>query len=111
MPQSRGILLCTLLLLLLLLLFAPLIACPVLYHYQRHLATIPSGLPAEESQLMKKRRGQTIRTMEAMSVLDIARGLEDGGDAGERKGGKKKGGRGGDMMAGSSDAMFDDFSD
>ena len=43
---------------------------------QRHLVTIPSGLPVDDLKLMKKRRAQTIRTMEAMSVLDIARGLE-----------------------------------
>lgn len=85
---------------------------------QRHLTEIPSGLPTEEAKLMKKRRAHTIRTMEAMSVLDIAKGLdeEENGDDGfgeDRSGGKKKkskkgGGRDDDDMYGGKGG-FEDF--
>lgn len=62
---------------------------------------------------MKKRRGQTIRTMEAMSVLDIARGLEDEGDeeSGGKKGSKRKEGKKGEMSMVGGDDVLDYFSD
>jgi hypothetical protein len=52
------------------------------------LETFPAGLPEEELKLMKKRRKQTLHTLDSMSVLDIAQGLKEkelaraGGDGG-----------------------------
>lgn len=53
----------------------------VLYFLQRHLVSIPPGLDANEKKSMEQRRKIAIRTMEAMSVLEISAGqMEDGED-------------------------------
>ena len=44
---------------------------------QRHLGSLPSGLSAEDSKLIKSRIKITARTMEAMTVLDTAKGLAE----------------------------------
>lgn len=44
---------------------------------QHHFKKIPSGLNEAETKLMEKRRKDTIRTMDAMSVLDIAQGVAE----------------------------------
>ena len=46
----------------------------ILNDTQSHLQKIPSGLDPIETKAMKKRRKITVKTMEAMSVLDIAAG-------------------------------------
>lgn len=43
-------------------------------HTQSHLQKIPAGLDPSETKAMEKRRKVTVKTMEAMSVLDIAAG-------------------------------------
>ena len=46
----------------------------ILNDTQSHLQKIPSGLDPIETKAMEKRRKITVKTMEAMSVLDIAAG-------------------------------------
>ena len=41
---------------------------------QSHLQKIPAGLDPVEMKAMERRRKITVKTMEAMSVLDIAAG-------------------------------------
>ena len=43
---------------------------------QHHFKTLPSGLSNEDVILVKKRKARTIRTMDAMSVLDVAIGID-----------------------------------
>ena len=60
-------------------------------HIQSHLEKIPSGLDPIEMKAMERRRKVTVKTMEAMSVLDIAAGAmeqeetEDMSAAAERR--------------------------
>ena len=42
--------------------------------FQSHLEKIPSGLDPIEMKAMERRRKVTVKTMEVMSVLDIAAG-------------------------------------
>ncbi len=42
---------------------------------QKYLVDIPRGLPDDERKSVEKRRKLTLRTMEAMSVLDITKEL------------------------------------
>lgn len=49
----------------------------VLIFLQSHFKTLPSGLDPAETRLMERRRKETLRTMEAMSVLDIAQGVAE----------------------------------
>lgn len=42
---------------------------------QRYMPGIPKGLDPVASKLMKQRRKVAIRTFEAMSVLDISKGM------------------------------------
>ena len=61
------------------------------YLFQSHLEKIPSGLDPIEMKAMERRRKVTVKTMEAMSVLDIAAGAmeqeetEDMSAAAERR--------------------------
>lgn len=43
--------------------------------FQRYMPGIPKGLDPVASKLMKQRRKVAIRTFEAMSVLDISKGM------------------------------------
>ena len=58
---------------------------------QSHLQKIPSGLDPVESKAMEKRRKIAVKTMEAMSVLDMAAGAmeqeeqDDMGAAAEKR--------------------------
>mmetsp|Transcript_23243 Transcript_23243/g.23452 ORF Transcript_23243/g.23452 Transcript_23243/m.23452 type:complete len:223 (+) Transcript_23243:2584-3252(+) len=45
----------------------------ILVFLQTHLTVIPDGLDATETRKMRQRRKQTLRTMEAMNVLDMVR--------------------------------------
>lgn len=49
----------------------------VLIFLQHHFKQIPRGLSPAETKLMERRRKETLRTMEAMSVLDIAQGVAE----------------------------------
>lgn len=44
---------------------------------QRYLEKIPSGLDPVESKKIQRRRKTTIKTMEAMTVLDVSKGMMD----------------------------------
>uniref|UniRef100_A0A7S3MET0 MI domain-containing protein n=1 Tax=Spumella elongata TaxID=89044 RepID=A0A7S3MET0_9STRA len=47
----------------------------ILFFLQRYMPGIPKGLDPVASKLMKQRRKVAIRTFEAMSVLDISKGM------------------------------------
>lgn len=49
----------------------------VLIFLQHHFTKIPDGLDEADTKLMERRRKETIRTMNAMSVLDIAQGVAE----------------------------------
>jgi hypothetical protein len=65
---------------------------------QSHFKEIPSGLGRAETKLMERRRRETIRTMDAMSVLDIAQGVAE-----------REGGSGGNQTKQRKKQQFDDF--
>jgi hypothetical protein len=43
--------------------------------WQKYLPAIPKGLPPADAKKMSQRRKMAIRTFEAMSVLDISKGM------------------------------------
>jgi hypothetical protein len=59
----------------------------VLFFLQSHLKKIPKGLDPEEARSMERRRKMAVRTMEDMSVLDIAAGAGGAGAGGGMDGG------------------------
>ena len=47
----------------------------ICFFVQRYIPDIPSGLDKDDTKQMKMRRKIAIKTFEAMSVLDVSRGL------------------------------------
>lgn len=46
-----------------------------MYFAQRYMPSIPKGLDPADGKKMQARRKTAIRTFEAMSVLDISKGM------------------------------------